>query len=184
MLIRRECPADVDAIAAVHRAAFADQVPPGAEPAERPGNTGADGPMEPGLVATLRASDAWLPALSLVAEVDGAVVGHVCLTRAAVSGRPALALGPIGVPPEHQGHGIGAALMHACLGAADALDEPLVALLGHLDYYPRFGFVPGSTLSIDPGVQEWVSHFQVRALSAYTPDLTGEFRYAQPFYEE
>lgn len=173
VLIRRELPADVDAIAAVHRAAFADQIPPG-----------ADEPMEAGLVARLRASEAWLPALSVVAEIDGEVRGHVCLTRATVTGRPALALGPIGIPPQHQGHGIGAALMHAVLGAADALDEPLVALLGHLDYYPRFGFVPGSTLAIDPGVPDWVSHFQVRPLSAYTPDLAGEFRYAEPFYEE
>jgi putative acetyltransferase len=177
MLIRRERPDDVEAIAAVHRTAFAEHQPGGAP---RPSGE----PVEVGLVARLRASEAWLPALSLVAEIDGEVRGHVCLTRATVAGRPTLALGPIGVPPEHQGHGIGAALMHAVLGAADALDEPLVALLGHLDYYPRFGFVPGSTLAVDPGVPDWVSHFQVRPLSAYTPDLAGEFRYAEPFYAE
>ncbi|TQF69446.1 N-acetyltransferase [Rhodococcus spelaei] len=171
MLIRREHPTDVDAIAAVHRSAFADQYPPRTEP------------MEVGLVDTLRASDAWLPTLSLVAETDGAVVGHVCLTRATLDGRPVLALGPIGVPTERHGAGIGSALMHAVLGAADALDEPLVALLGHLDYYPRFGFVPAATLSIDPGVPDWVEHFQVRTLEAYTPELVGEFRYPQPFYD-
>ncbi|MFC4605215.1 GNAT family N-acetyltransferase [Rhodococcus kronopolitis] len=171
MLIRRERPSDIDAIAAVHRAAFADQAPDGGEPVEVP------------LVAALRASDAWVPALSLVADVDGEVRGHICLTRATLDGRPVLALGPIGVPPAYQHGGVGAALMHASLGAADALGEPLVALLGHLEYYPKFGFVLGSTLSIDPGVPDWVSHFQVRTLDAYTPGMTGEFRYAPAFYE-
>lgn len=171
MLIRREHPSDVAAIAAVHRAAFAEQAPDGGEPMEGP------------LVAALRASDAWVPALSLVADVDGEVLGHICLTRATLDGRPVLSLGPIGVLPAHQRDGVGAALMHASLGAADALGEPLVALVGHLDYYPRFGFVPGSTLSIDPGVPDWVSHFQVRTLDAYTPEMTGEFRYAPAFYE-
>ncbi|MFF0817276.1 GNAT family N-acetyltransferase [Rhodococcus sp. NPDC003318] len=173
MLIRRERPADVDAIAAIHRSAFADQVPPDASE-----------PVEVALVAALRASDAWLPELSMVAQDGaGAVVGHVCLTRATVGGRPALALGPIGVLADRQRSGVGAALMHASLGAADALGEPLVALLGHLDYYPRFGFVPGAEVGIDPGIPEWVSHFQVRPLTAHTPDLTGRFRYAQPFYD-
>ncbi|MGW0176723.1 GNAT family N-acetyltransferase [Rhodococcus sp. NPDC003322] len=172
MLIRRERTTDIDAIAAVHRSAFAHETPPG-----------ADEPAEVALVAALRASDAWLPALSMVAEdAAGRVVGHVCLTRGTVSGRPALALGPIGVRADVQRSGVGSALMHASLGAADALGEPLVALLGHLDYYPRFGFVPAASLSVDPGVPEWVSHFQVRPLDAWSPEYAGEFRYPQPFY--
>ncbi|MFD4292234.1 GNAT family N-acetyltransferase [Rhodococcus sp. NPDC058505] len=172
MLIRRERATDIDAIAAVHRSAFANETPPGATE-----------PVEVALVAALRASDAWIPALSLVAEgADGRVVGHVCLTRGTVGERPALALGPIGVAADTQGGGVGSALMHAGLGGADALGEPLVALLGHLDYYPRFGFVPAADLSIDPGVPDWVSHFQVRALDAWTPELRGEFRYPRAFY--
>lgn len=173
MLIRRERPTDHEAVAAVHRSAFADQTP-----------SGASEPVEVGLVTALRASDAWVPALSLVAEDPaGTVIGHVCLTRATVGDDAALALGPIGVLAERQGTGAGSALMHAALGAADALDAPLVALLGHLDYYPRFGFVPAAQLAIRPEVPEWADHFQVRTLDAYRPDITGEFRYARPFHE-
>lgn len=171
MLIRRELPADVRAIADVHRAAFAPFTPEGHEP------------VEPGLVASLRVSDAWLPPLSLVAEdASGAIVGHVVATRGHVGTTPALGLGPLGVRPDSQRSGVGGALMHAVLGAADALDESLVLLLGHPDYYPRFGFVPAAELGISPDVEEWTSHFQARALTAHDPELRGAFRYAEPFY--
>ncbi|ASF11311.1 hypothetical protein NBRGN_113_00280 [Nocardia brasiliensis NBRC 14402] len=178
MLIRRERADDIAAIAAVHRSAFGPQAadrdpaaPPDAEP------------PEVDLVARLRSDAGWIPTLSMVAVEYDTVVGHVCLTRAAVGPFPALALGPIGVRAEHQGSGVGAALMHAVLGAADALDEPLVCLLGHLDYYPRFGFVPAARLGITPDDPSWVSHFQVRPLSAYDSQITGEFRYPEPFYD-
>lgn len=168
MLIRRELPEDVDAITEVHAAAFA-----GAQ----------DPPVEAGLVVALRASDAWLPALSLVAVDGGRVVGHVVCTRAHVDGTPALGLGPLGVRPPAQRSGVGSALMHAVLGAADALDEPVVVLLGHKDYYPRFGFEPAARLGIVPPVAAWGEHFQARPLSAYDPAIRGEFAYAQPFTE-
>ncbi|WP_455901299.1 GNAT family N-acetyltransferase [Rhodococcus gordoniae] len=172
MLIRRELPADIRAIADVHRAAFAPFAAPGHEP------------VEPGLVASLRASDAWLPPLSLVAEDGvGAIVGHVVATRGHVGSTPALGLGPLGVRPDLQRSGAGSALVHAVLGAADALDESLVLLLGHPGYYPRFGFVPAAELGISPDVEEWASHFQARALTAHDPALRGTFRYAEPFYD-
>jgi putative acetyltransferase len=70
--------------------------------------------------------------------------------------------------------------MHAVLAAADALDEPLVALLGDPVYYRRFGFRSSSDVGIEPPVAEWRPHFQVRLLSTYVP-LRGTFTYAQPF---
>ena len=108
-------------------------------------------------------------------------MGYVVCTRGWVDDRPALGLGPLAVRPGVQRTGAGSALMHAVLGAADALGEPLVALLGHTEYYPRFGFRPAEELGIAAPVAEWGPHFQVRALSAHEPDLRGEFRYAQPF---
>lgn len=168
VLIRREAARDVDAIAEVHAAAFAGEQDP---------------PVEVKLVEALRESDAWLPALSLVATHEGQVVGHVVCTRAHVAGTPALGLGPLGVLPGVQRTGVGQALMHAVLGAADALDEPIVVLLGHTDYYPRFGFEPASRYGITPPVAEWGAHFQARPLSTYDQTIRGEFAYAAPFNE-
>lgn len=162
MLIKRERPEDVATIFEVHEAAF-------------------ETPLEANLVTALRASDAWLPPLSLVAEDAGRIAGHVVCTRAHVAGTPVLGLGPLGVLPTHQKRGVGSALMHAVLAAADALNEPAVVLLGHTDYYPRFGFEPALDHGIEPPVPAWGAHFMVRPLSTYDPAMRGPFAYAQPF---
>lgn len=167
MLIRRERADDVDAVRAVHVAAF---------------RRGDDEPVEAGLLDALRGCDGWLPRFSLVAEVDGAIVGHGVCTRGFVGTTPALGLGPIGVLPDRQRDGVGQSLVHAMIGAADAADEPLVALLGSPDYYRRFGFVPSDSHGIAAPVPSWGAHFQVRTLAAYT-DQRGAFRYATPFDE-
>lgn len=129
----------------------------------------------------LRDCDGWLPALSIVAEIGGAVVGHVVTTRGFVGDVPALGLGPIGVLPSHQHRGVGLALVHATIGAAEALDEPLIALLGSTVYYARFGFVASTTFDITAPDLAWGDHFQVRTLTAYRPEIRGQFRYASPF---
>lgn len=103
----------------------------------------------------------------------------VC-TRGHVDGSPALGLGPIGVRPDRQRRGVGGALMHAVLGAADALDESLVALLGDPGYYERYGFRVSSQYGIAPPDPGWGTSFQIRTLSAYRP-LTGTFAYPAPF---
>jgi putative acetyltransferase len=170
VLIRRETSPDVPAIRAVTTAAFTQP------------DRAREVPAETGLVDNLRASTAWLPALSLVAtDQSGTVIGHVLATRGHVGSVPALGLGPLSVHPDHQRHGIGSALMHAVLGAADALDEPLVALLGDPAYYRWFGFGPSTDYGIAPPVAQWQPHFQVRPLTAYRPAIRGTFRYAEPF---
>ncbi|SKA23646.1 putative acetyltransferase [Marinactinospora thermotolerans DSM 45154] len=169
MLIRRERPADIDAIRAVTTAAF-----------NRPGLDGE--PVETGLLEELRADPGWLPGLSFVAQADtGEVVGHVVCTRGQVGPVPALGLGPLSVVPGHQRAGVGSALMHAVLGAADALDEPLVALLGEPAYYGRFGFRPAREEGVIAPDPAWGDYFQVRLLTAHTPRARGAFGYAEPF---
>ncbi|CCH34470.1 N-acetyltransferase [Actinosynnema sp. NPDC047251] len=165
MLIRRETPDDVHAITAITDAAFA-----------------ADPGGEAWLVTELRADTGWIPELSLVAESpEGAIIGHVVCTRAALNDGPALGLGPLSVHPDHQRRGVGKALVHAVLGAADALGEPLVALLGDPAYYSRFGFRLAAEHGVEPPNPEWAPHFQVRTLHAYRPNQRGTFRYAEPF---
>jgi putative acetyltransferase len=169
VLIRRESAGDADAIRAVTDAAFA-----------KPGAVYPT--VEAVLVDELRASGAWLPPLSLVAaSTEGAVVGHVLCTRGHVGEAPVLALGPLTVSPGCQGQGVGSALVHAVLGAGDALGEPLVALLGSPAYYRRFGFRLSGDYQIDPPRPQWRPHFQVRVLTAYQPGLRGTFRYPEPF---
>jgi putative acetyltransferase len=170
VLIRRERADDVDRIDEVHRQAFAGTSAAGAEP------------VEVGLVRALRADRGWVGALSLVAEASGGhLIGHVVGSEGSVDGTAAIGLGPIGVLPEHQGHRVGHGLMHAVLATADALDYPLVVLLGHTEYYTRFGVVPASTLGISPPDLTWGAHFQARALARHRPGLRGTFRDAAPF---
>jgi putative acetyltransferase len=168
VLVRRELPGDVAVIRAVAAAAFAK--PGEGDPAEAP------------LVDWLRACPAWIPELSVVAlGPDGEIVGHVVCTRGTIGDAPVLALGPLSVRPDWQRQGVGKGLMHAVLGAADALGAPLVALLGSVKYYPRFGFRPASEFGIKSEHPEWEPHFQVRTLTAYDPAVRGEFAYPEPF---
>jgi putative acetyltransferase len=160
VLIRREQPEDVTSVHALTEAAFPE-------------------PVESRLLAELRADEGWIDALSLVAEEDGEVVGHVVCTRGRVGEAPALGLGPISVRPDRQRTGIGSALVHAVVAAAEALGEPVVVLLGDPAFYGRLGFRPAAELGIMPPVPEWAPAFQARPLASAPP--TGPFRYAAPF---
>ncbi|WPB93302.1 GNAT family N-acetyltransferase [Streptomyces malaysiensis] len=194
MLIRRETRSDIDAIRAVTSAAFAKSdtvsTPNPPDPPNSPStlatrhalNTTV--PVEATLLDELRVNDGWLPALSFVATGDrGEVIGHVVCTRGHVGSDLALALGlgPLSVHPAHQRRGVGLALVHAVLGAADAFGESLVALLGSPAYYGRFGFRPSTEYGITAPDPAWGDYFQVRTLTAYQPSLKGPFTYAEPF---
>ncbi|MFD2078177.1 putative acetyltransferase [Actinopolymorpha cephalotaxi] len=168
MLIRRETAADVPAVGAVTGAAFAKPDTPA--------------PVEVRILDGLRASPAWLPPLSLVAiGAQEEVLGHAVCTRGYVGAVPALGLGPISVHPDHQRRGVGLALMHALLGAADAVGEPFVALVGNPVYYGRYGFSTGTDFGIAPPDPAWGEAFQVRTLTAYEPTVRGTFTFAEAF---
>ena len=174
VIIRPERSADVEAIRSVTAAAFRS-VEHSAPPVEPGGDPG-----EAVLVAWLRDDVGWIPELSLVAVDGGLVVGHVVASRAYVDDQPALGLGPLSVRPDRQRSGIGAALMHAVLGAADALGDPLVGLVGEPAFYSRFGFVPAESTGVTAPDPSWGDYFQVRTLSRYDGQ-TGRFQYAAPF---
>jgi putative acetyltransferase len=121
--VRPETTADHEAVRRVHRRAF-----------------GRDD--EAALVDALRAGG--FARVSLVAEFDGAVVGHVLFGDLPIltdgGSVSALFLAPLAVLPEHQKRGIGSELVRAGLAACRDAGHRIVVVLGHADYYPRFGF--------------------------------------------
>jgi len=125
--IRAETAADRTAVHQVHLAAF-------------------EQPLEAALVDRLRHTTE--PFISLVAEVEGEVVGHILFTPVTVGDGPdrrqALGLAPMAVAPEHQRCGIGQALIEHGLEVCRTAGHSVVVVLGHSDYYPRFGFEPAS----------------------------------------
>jgi predicted N-acetyltransferase YhbS len=83
-----------------------------------------------------------------VAEEDGRVVGHIQFSRGRIGETRVLALGPVGVLPGQQGHGVGSALIRTGLEEARTRGEIAVILLGSPVLYRRFGFAPGSVLGL------------------------------------
>lgn len=158
--VRRRTPEDRLAVLDVVRAAFG-------------------GDEEVRLVERVWAAPEYLPELDLVAEIDEKVVGHVLHSTGYVEGRPVVALAPLAVLPEHQGKGVGTALMEEALRRADDGRHPLIVLLGHPSFYVRFGFGPARRLGIETDMQliPGPDPFLARRLSAYDPSYRGMFRY-------
>lgn len=106
------------------------------------------------LVADLRKGDAFVPQLSLVAELDEQIIGHILLTKILIKNEEkeseSLALAPVSVLPEFQNQSVGSKLIHESLRIAKELGFKSVIVLGHEKYYPRFGFKPASTWGITP----------------------------------
>ncbi len=174
MIVRKQRADDYEAIRHVYAEAFRR---PRFRPAQKRGSL----PPEVGLFEALWEAGDVIPELSFTALTDREVVGHVTASQATVAADPVVAVGPIGVLPEHQGAGIGSALMEALLAAADAADVPLVVLLGAPQYYSRFGFRPAAQLGVTPPEPDWGDGFQARPLTAYTESVAGPFRYASAF---
>jgi putative acetyltransferase len=151
-VIRPERPGDENAIRAVETAAF-----------------GRDD--EAKIVDDLRAGGEYIPELSLVVEEQGAIVGHVMLSRCHVepSGDLIPLLGPIGVVPQRQGNGVGSALVEAALAGARHLGVPCVVLIGSPAYYERFGFVQAEPLGLVPPEGWPANAFQVAVLESEAP---------------
>jgi predicted N-acetyltransferase YhbS len=173
LLLRTETPEDRDAILALTAEAFA------ISPA-----TGLPAEGEPVEVKVLRAlfdAKEYLPGFSVVAVLDGEIVGHVISTRGWVGEHELLGLGPIGVTPRLQRQGIGSALMKETIARANAAGESGIALLGSPDYYSRFGFVPAASFGVQPPEAAWSDHFQLLPLALWPGGVHGTFRYAEPF---
>jgi predicted N-acetyltransferase YhbS len=101
---------------------------------------------EHSMIDRLRGTEAFVPALSLVAEVDGEAAGHLLLTRAWIgigtSETATLALAPLSVVPDRQNQGVGKELVREAHRRALALGFRSVLCVGNPTYYPRFGYQP------------------------------------------
>ncbi|MER7056964.1 MULTISPECIES: N-acetyltransferase [unclassified Streptomyces] len=140
-------------------------------------------PEEAALVDALRADpEAWIDGLSVVAvDGDDRPVGHALLTRCHVGASPALCLAPVAVRPERQNSGAGSAAVRAALTAAERLGERHVVVLGHPEYYPRFGFVRASVHGIGLTIDVPDEALMALTLDAAHPLPAGTVRYAAPF---
>jgi len=126
--IREERPDDIAAVREVNRRAFEQE-------------------QESNIVDALRTNGGVL--LSLVATLDDRVVGHIMYSPVSVSDmRSGVALGPMAVLPEHQRQGIGTRLIEAGNRKIKDAGYSFIIVVGHPEYYPRFGFRPASEYGI------------------------------------
>lgn len=170
MDVREELSSDRDSVREVHLRAFGDH-----------GRLVAD------LVDALCAELAPGGGLSLVAQQDGRVVGHVMFTRSLLDAPRRLVdvqvLSPLAVLPEHQKQGVGSALVRRGLAALAERRVPLVFLEGSPGYYPRLGFAPGGELGFrKPSLRIPDRAFQAVKLPAYEPWMTGTLVYSETFW--
>ena len=142
-------------------------------------------PDEARLIELIRQSPHYVPELALVAEEEGQIVGQLMLSRIGLASNPpsqVLDLAPMAVTPARQRSGVGSALVTHALGEADRRREPLVVVLGHPGYYPKFGFEPASRHGIYP---PWPNipdaAFMVALLSGYKQHYRGTVIYPPAF---
>jgi putative acetyltransferase len=164
--VREETPEDAPAIRKVNELAF--------------GRT-----QEAGIVDALRGTcDEFL---SFVADCDEEVVGHILFTPATIETARGtvrgMGLAPMAVLPERQRHGIGSALVRHALAVIRERSCPFVIVLGHPEYYPRFGFEPASGRSIKSqweGVPD--EAFMILVMDQHAMDgVSGIARYRDEF---
>lgn len=167
MLIRQETCNDYEEVYKLITEAFAN--------AEH-----ADG-KEQDLVVNLRKGNAFIPALSLVAEVDGVLAGHILFTRAKVGNDEVLVLAPLSVKPQYQKKGVGTALMIEGHKIAKELGYEYSLVLGSETYYPRVGYVPAQQMGIE--VPEGIpsENFMAMQLQADSKAISGVVTYADEF---
>lgn len=167
--IRKELHTDKDAIHHLHESAFGTS-------------------FEAGLVDSLRKTNFYLKDLSLVAECDNAVVGHVLFTRVVIKdgnqAYPALSLAPLAVHPAMQRKGIGKMLVKEGLEACKYLGYRLIVVLGDTRYYGQFGFELAETHDIIPPQGMPKEHLMIYK---FTPDdlkEKGVVQYPTQFYAQ
>ncbi|WP_369903218.1 GNAT family N-acetyltransferase [Bacillus manliponensis] len=139
------------------------------------------------LVSRLRKSEAFVPALSLVA-VEADIIGHILLSEVKIINEDrstiSLALAPISVKEEYQGKGIGKQLITEALKRAKELGYESVIVLGHENYYPKFGFKRASLWGIQAPFEVPDEAFMALQLQeGALQNVSGVVQYSKAFFE-
>jgi len=169
IIIRKETSADLPAIREVNSKAF-----------DREG--------EADLVENLRKSAQFISQLSLVAEYNNQVIGHILFSPVVIKNDQqevkALALGPMAVLPEFQQKGIGSQLVTTGLDRCRESGYNSVIVLGHTEFYPRFGFKKADAFDIHPPEEAWEpAFFAVELAENALTGITGTVIYPPEFNE-
>jgi predicted N-acetyltransferase YhbS/integrase len=159
--IRDEQPGDIEAVREVNRQAF-------------------DQEQEGRIIDALREHDGVL--VSLVAVIDGAVVGHIMFSPLTVGLMVGAALGPMAVLPEYQRRGIGSRLVRQGIERLRSDGCPFIVVIGHPEFYPRFGFQPAGPKGLSCEWEVPGGAFMVTVLNAEVGgDLRGLTKYRPEF---
>lgn len=167
MIIRKELPIDYKTVYSVIKSAF--------ENAEH-----SDG-NEQDLVNALRTSTAFIPELSLVAEINKKIVGHIMFTEIQIMNSIELALAPLSVLPEYQRKGIGTALITEGHKIAKDLGYNYSVVLGSEKYYPKNGYLPAGKFGIKPPFEVPSENFMIYKIREDAPKISGVVKYAKEF---
>ena len=168
VIVRAEAPEDVKAIDVVNLSAF-------------------QGEAEARLVSAIRASAEFVRDLSLVAEINGRIVGHLLLSKVKLqkdgAGRAVLALGPMSVVPSQSHRGIGSALIQAAIGRARDMRYTAIVVAGQPEYYERFDFKPAANWGLTSNLRLPADGLTAMELVPGTLDGGGQVIYPTPFAE-
>lgn len=140
------------------------------------------------LVKGIRKSDHYIRNLSLVAELDGEIVGHIMFSTIAIVNEEesyiSLALAPLSVLPKMQRKGIGSKLIRSGISRAKELGYQSIVVLGSENYYPHFGFSMALSYGIEPPfeVPEY-NYMVIELVKDGLLNVSGTVEYADEFYE-
>ena len=140
------------------------------------------------LVERLRLSKAFIPELSIIPEYKNEIVGHILLTRIQIKNKnqvfESLALAPVSVKPEFQNNGVGSQLILEAHSKAKALGFQSIVVLGHEDYYPKFGYELTSKYNIKLPFEAPENNCMIISLTKNgLEDVNGDVVYAKEFFE-